>query len=88
MIVRDYMTRDPVTIDVDDDAADAAAVMRSVHARHLPVLDGDRVVGLVSARDLLTVIAQVKPRRAGVRPRPSVSVDGDRPRLAVVEVDP
>jgi signal-transduction protein with cAMP-binding, CBS, and nucleotidyltransferase domain len=57
VIVRDYMTYDPVTVSVDEDVIDAAAVMTAVGARHLPVVDGDEVVGMLSIRDLLPVIS-------------------------------
>jgi CBS domain-containing protein len=51
--VADYMTHDPLTIGPDEEARDAAAVMADRRVRHLPVLDGGEVVGLISARDLL-----------------------------------
>jgi signal-transduction protein with cAMP-binding, CBS, and nucleotidyltransferase domain len=57
VIVRDYMTYDPVTVSIDEDVVDAAAIMTAVGARHLPVLDGDEVVGMLSIRDLLPVMS-------------------------------
>jgi CBS domain-containing protein len=51
--VRDVMTRDPVTLQVDEDLDLADMLMRLARIRHLPVLDQGRLVGLVSARDLL-----------------------------------
>ena len=50
--VANWMTRNPVTIGSDADVHDALERMLSGGFRHLPVLDGDRVVGLVSMRDL------------------------------------
>jgi len=55
------MTPDPLTIDEDAEAAEAAAFMLKVGARHLPVVDGGRVVGMISARDLLEAEAQADP---------------------------
>jgi CBS domain-containing protein len=52
--VRDIMTADPVTIDVDESLADAQARMKRGGFRHLPVTDGDRVVSMVSFRDIPT----------------------------------
>ncbi|NVB37156.1 CBS domain-containing protein [Pseudenhygromyxa sp. WMMC2535] len=49
------MTRDPVTISSDTSLADAAACMDDHGIRHLPVLEGDEVVGLVSERDLALI---------------------------------
>jgi CBS domain-containing protein len=50
--VSNWMTRNPVTIASDADVHDALERMLSGGFRHLPVLDGERVVGLVSMRDL------------------------------------
>jgi CBS domain-containing protein len=50
--VSNWMTRNPVTIVLDSDVHDAMERMLSGGFRHLPVMDGDRVVGLVSMRDL------------------------------------
>lgn len=55
-----YMTPEPVTIDEGADVVEAAGVMLKVGARHLPVLDGGRVVGMISARDLLEVEAHLQ----------------------------
>lgn len=52
--VERYMTRDPVTVAPDTDAAEAAASMLQLGVRHLPVMEGGQVVGMLSARDLLT----------------------------------
>jgi CBS domain-containing protein len=53
--VRDWMTRSPETIDVADETAHAAALMIHGGFRHLPVLDGGAVAGIVSIRDLMRV---------------------------------
>jgi len=46
------MTPDPDTVAPDDHARDLLERMRERGFRHLPVVDGDRVVGIVSLRDL------------------------------------
>jgi CBS domain-containing protein len=48
-----YMTPDPVTIVADDRLEVAAARMVAHGIRHLPVVEEGRVVGIVSARDVL-----------------------------------
>lgn len=53
--VSEYMTPDPRTIDADRRAADAAAMMMRYHVRHIPVTEGGRVIGFLSARDLLAL---------------------------------
>jgi CBS domain-containing protein len=50
------MTRDPDTLSPDDSALDALEIMRLRHYCHLPVVEGDRVVGMVSVRDLYEVM--------------------------------
>ena len=56
-LVRDHMTRQPVTVDVDTDSATAARRMMSVGVRHLPVVRDGRLLGMISARDLLLLEA-------------------------------
>jgi CBS domain-containing protein len=53
--VKDWMSKDPITVDPDTDSDDAAAIMATEGFRHLPVVDGDSVVGVVSLRDVLSV---------------------------------
>jgi CBS domain-containing protein len=53
--VRDWMTRNPETIEASDDTGHAAALMIHGGFRHLPVLDGGAVAGIVSIRDLMRV---------------------------------
>jgi CBS domain-containing protein len=53
--VRDWMTRHPETIEADDTTEHAASLMIHGGFRHLPVLDGGKVVGIVSIRDLMRV---------------------------------
>jgi CBS domain-containing protein len=50
--VADWMTHDPVTIDADADVARARDLMLERGFRHLPVLEGGSLVGIVSLRDL------------------------------------
>ena len=54
-VAADIMTANPDTLSPDDTAADAISMMRKRNYRHLPVVEGDRVVGMVSVRDLYAV---------------------------------
>lgn len=61
--VRDWMTRHPETIDSTDTTDHAAALMIHGGFRHLPVMDGQLVAGIISIRDLMRVALQdMSPR--------------------------
>lgn len=54
----DVMTPQPDTLHPSDTAANALQRMRARGFRHLPVLDGDSIVGMVSIRDLFAVVLE------------------------------
>lgn len=54
MPVKEWMTQDPVTVGADTDTEEAAVLMATHGFRHLPVMDGDKVIGVVSLRDVLS----------------------------------
>jgi CBS domain-containing protein len=58
--VSEVMTRDVLTIAPDTSAHEAARHMASRWIRHLPVVEGGRVVGIVSQRDLVGVFAALQ----------------------------
>jgi CBS domain-containing protein len=63
--VGDTMTRAPETIGQDEATSHAAALMIHGGFRHLPVVAGDDVVGMISIRDLIRVsIDDEAPRGA------------------------
>jgi CBS domain-containing protein len=53
--VGDWMTRHPETIEASDTTDHAAALMIHGGFRHLPVMDGGAVAGIISIRDLMRV---------------------------------
>lgn len=54
MLVRDAIVRTPViTVRADDTIEHAARLLLERGIRHLPVLDGERLVGVLSERDVL-----------------------------------
>jgi acetoin utilization protein AcuB len=52
LLVRNSMTRELVTVVSETTAAEALALCRMNRIRHLPVLEGRRLVGVISDRDL------------------------------------
>ncbi len=63
-----YMTTTPHTIGVDQTLATAHRLMREHHFRHLPVLQGGRLVGMVTERDLALIetLKDVDPTKVTV----------------------
>jgi CBS domain-containing protein len=51
--VRDVMTRDILVGRVEEPIADCRFRMKQARIRHLPVVDGDRLVAFISFRDLM-----------------------------------
>jgi CBS domain-containing protein len=51
-----WMTHDPETVGPDERPGHAAAIMLHGGFRHLPVLDGDRPIGILSIRDLMRLV--------------------------------
>ena len=52
-LVGDVMTREVVTATLEDHVDFCVEKMRTAGCRHLPVLSGERVIGVFSMRDLL-----------------------------------
>jgi acetoin utilization protein AcuB len=66
--VGQYMTPAPFTVGVDLSIAAAARLMREHQVRHLPVLSGGKLVGMVTQRDLLLIesLQDVNPEQVTV----------------------
>lgn len=54
--IGEVMTRNPDTVSPDASALDTLILMQSKGYRHLPVLDGGELVGIVSVRDLFSAV--------------------------------
>jgi predicted transcriptional regulator len=52
MKVKEVMVKEVASLDVNDELSLANDIMRLGRIRHLPVLDGTRLVGIISERDL------------------------------------
>jgi CBS domain-containing protein len=64
-LVSDWMTRDPETMAPDETTRQAAVLMIHGGFRHMPIVDGDEVVGMLSIRDLMRIVLEdAAPRGA------------------------
>jgi len=52
MFVSDWMTKKVFTISPDDSLIDAASLLKEKKIKHLPVLKDERIVGILSDRDI------------------------------------
>jgi CBS domain-containing protein len=55
--VRDWMTRDPLTIDPDLTVSGAYQLMKDSGIRRLPVVEGGQLLGIVTLGDLRAAVA-------------------------------
>lgn len=54
--LRNIMSADPMTLDPGADISVAISIMSRKNIRHMPVLEGDRIVGMISYRDLIAYV--------------------------------
>ncbi len=54
--VRELMTSTPITVSSSTSLRDCMVLMAENHIRHLPVMDNDVLFGVVSMRDVVTMI--------------------------------
>lgn len=75
------MTRNPLTIEPDADISLAASIMLENCIRRLPVVENDKLVGIVTIKDLIRVIADLglKDKVEGVIENGLVSVWDETP---------
>jgi len=84
-----YMTPGPHTIGREQSLAAAKQLMHTTHVRHLPVLHGGQLVGVVSERDLDVVGALPGSRQLSVEDAmvPDVYTISEDAPLASVAAD-
>ena len=73
--VQQYMSTSPHSIGRDQTLSQAHTMMRTHHVRHLPVLEGGKLVGLLSERDLHLVETLRDVNAAEVRVEDAMSPD-------------
>jgi len=57
MVAGDLMVTDIQTIDVEDDLSRIATLMSETHMHHVPVVEDDIVVGLITSHDVMKALA-------------------------------
>lgn len=86
MDVRDWMSPDPVTVSPETPVAEARQLFTDKGFRHLPVVAGGVLCGIVSDRD---VVINPRALRLAIRRRNAAElVDDDRPVEAVMSSTP
>jgi acetoin utilization protein AcuB len=83
MLVADWMTRTPLTIPLEASLREAIASLRERGIRHLPVLNGGKLCGIISDRDIKSAIP---PPIAGV-PASDLSRAYDRPVCEIMTTE-
>ena len=58
MKVSKYMTQKLITVAPHQSVKDAFLVMRQHRVRHLPVVEGDRLVGILTESDFVRLMAE------------------------------
>jgi acetoin utilization protein AcuB len=86
MLVRDIMTCPALAIPAETTLQDAYRTMREKGIRHLPILDGDRLVGVITDRDLRLATSSLAPSPlppatavSDVMSHPPMTADGSDP---------
>ncbi|MGZ3397074.1 MAG: CBS and ACT domain-containing protein [Isosphaeraceae bacterium] len=77
MLVRDIMSSPAVSIPPAMTLEDAYRIMQERDIRHLPVLDKDRLVGVITDRDLRLATSTLAPSPLSLQSRVSEVMNGD-----------
>ena len=61
-LVADAMTRDPDTVTLGQPLSDVYLLLQNHAIHHVPVVDGDAPVGIISSKDILSLVYDVDSR--------------------------
>lgn len=81
MEVRDAMTRDPITVTPDTPVEDAALLAYKHKVGALPVMQGDKLVGIITQKDLFDIMMSVFRGGEGDR---RITIEGMPPKLGSI----
>lgn len=65
-IIDDVMTKDVIVIDSSDTIEHALKIMKQQKIRHLPVIEENSLIGIVSMRDMMLVDVKLKEEKIDV----------------------
>jgi len=76
VLVKDVMTANPITIDPNQPVLEALLVMYQRDIRRLPVMEGGKLVGIISDRDIKQTMGRpaLVSRQAGEEPELKLSI--------------
>ena len=60
LVVGDIMTTPVVTVGPDADIGQVIGLMNKTGKRRVPVIEGDEIIGMVTASDIIRVLATMK----------------------------
>ncbi|MCS5720017.1 CBS domain-containing protein [Herbiconiux sp. CPCC 205763] len=60
MLVGELADREPVTVEADDDVREALSAMQEHQVRRVPVLEGGRLVGIISQADIALSLSPIE----------------------------
>lgn len=86
--IQKYMTTSPYTVGAEQTLAHAHSLLREHKVRHLPVLSGGELVGMLTERDLALVesLKDVDPAKVLVEDAMSTSIFRVSPDAAIDQV--
>ncbi len=64
--IQDVMTKRVVIMEGSDSYEDCLRIMKQESIRHVPVIDGDKLIGVISMRDLMQVDMDEKEQKIDV----------------------
>ena len=58
MTAREIMTQDVITMQQDEDVSRVGQIMLKHHIKRVPILDGERLVGIISRQDIVKMMLE------------------------------
>lgn len=65
-LVEDVMTKEVIVIDASDSTEYALQIMKQQKIRHLPVVENNSLIGMVSMRDMMLVDVKLKEEKIDI----------------------